>query len=111
MGTYDPPDGVDDDENQTGYITGAMLQFPAEYTFSVVGRSVSAEGGDGEGYAGQVESALASVLGPDAKLEMRVVPRGKKFVRVSTTVTVESASVIRSIYEELGALDGTVMKY
>lgn len=121
MGTYDPPPGTVNDENQTGSIIGAMLEFPAEYTFSVVGRTSSSsseeggeeiiEGGGGDAYADEVKSTLASVLGSDANMEIRVVPRGKKFTRVSAKVTVESASVISSIYEELGSLEATVMKF
>lgn len=125
MGTYDPPPGTVNDENQTGNIIGAMLEFPAEYTFSVVGRTSSSSyseeggeeiiegggGGGGDAYADEVKSALASVLGSDANMEIRVVPRGKKFTRVSARVTVESASVISSIYEELGSLEATVMKF
>ena len=66
---------------------------------------------DGDVYADEVKLALTSVLGSNAKMELRVVPRGKKFTRVSAKVTVDSASVISSIYEELGALEATVMKF
>lgn len=110
MGTYDPPPGSVDDENQNGNIIGAMLQFPTEYTFSVVGKT-GGEEDVADAYANEVKAALASVLGSDAKLEMRVVPRGTKFTRVSAKVTVESASVIDTIYEELGSLEATVMKF
>ena len=116
MGTYDTPLGVIDDENQTGRIIGAMLNFPTEYTFSVVGKTTLTASDnnnrDGSGdYANNVKLALASILGPDAKIELRVVPRGLKFTRVSAKVTVESANIISLIYTELGALDGTVMKF
>ena len=117
MGTYDPPPSAVDDENQTGHIIGAMLQFPTEYTFSVVGKTIdnqqldNDESSAGDAYASEVRSALSSILGSDADVEMRVVPRGKKFTRVSAKVTVESASVIASIYEGLDALKATVMKF
>ena len=65
----------------------------------------------GDAYVRDVKSTLNSVLGSDAKMEVRVVPRGKKFTKVSAKVTVESASIISSIYEELGALEATVMKF
>lgn len=110
MGTYDPLPGAVDDENQTGNIIGSLLQFPTEYTFSVVGKT----GGDesaGDAYANDVKMALRSVLGSDAKMEIRVVPRGTKFTRVSAKVSVESASIIESIYEEFDALEATVMKF
>jgi len=118
MGTYDTPAGVIDDENQTGRITGSLLNFPTEYTFSVVGKTTTItttittnNDNGGEDYANSVKFALTSILGSDAKIELRVVPRGTKFTRVSAKVTVESANIISSIYEELGALDGTVMKF
>lgn len=118
MGDYDPPSGAVDDENQTGNIARSLLQFPAEYAFSVVGKTGGGDRVDGaesarDEYAADVKRAVESVLGSpgDARLEMRVVPRGEKFTRVSLRLTVESASVISSIYEELDALEATVMKF
>lgn len=116
MGTYDTPMGVIDDENQTGRIIGAVLNFPTDFTFSVVGKTdptvlTNSNSNDGGDYANSVKRALTSILGSDSKIELRVVPRGTKFTRVTAKVTVESASIISSIYAELGALDGTVMKF
>ena len=74
MGTYDPPPGATDDENQMGFITGAFLQFPTEYTFSVIGKTV-----DGDAYANDVKRLMESILGSDARMETRVAPRGTKF--------------------------------
>jgi len=108
MGTYDTPPGVVDDENQTGNILDKMLQFPTTYTFSVVGKTENINHGV---YANEVELALISVLGSNAQVEMLVVPRGKKFTKVTATVTVDSASVISYIYDKLEALDATVMKF
>jgi putative lipoic acid-binding regulatory protein len=108
MGTYDAPSGVVDDENQMGNILDKMLQFPTKYTFSVVGKTENVNHGD---YANEVELALISVLGSNAQVEMMVVPRGKKFTKVTATVQVDSASVISYIYDKLEALDATVMKF
>ena len=108
MGTYDAPSGVVDDENQMGNILDKMLQFPTKYTFSVVGKTENINHGE---YANEVELALISVLGTNAQVEMMVVPRGKKFTKVTATVTVDSASVISYIYDKLEALDATVMKF
>jgi putative lipoic acid-binding regulatory protein len=106
MGTYDPPQGTTDDENQMGHITGALLQFPIDYTFSVVGKTT-----DGDSYASDVKNLVKSILGSDARMETRVVPRGSKFTRVSVKVCVESPAMIASIYEELDAMELTVMKF
>jgi hypothetical protein len=73
-----------------------------------VGKTENINHGD---YANEVELALISVLGCNAQVEMMVVPRGKKFTKVTATVTVDSASVISYIYEKLEALDATVMKF
>ena len=106
MGTYDPPPGTTDDENQMGYITGALLQFPTDYTFSVVGKT-----SDGDSYANDVKSLVESILGSDTRMETRVVPRGTKFTKVSVKVNVESAAMITSIYAELDSMEMTVMKF
>lgn len=150
MGTYDPPSGTADTENQTANIIGALLQFPtgmrrlciqafswsftffcisevmtfisflhffvSEYTFSAVGKTATDgqvkndEESAGDSYANEVKQVLVSVLG-DSAIELRVVPRGTKFTRVTAKVTVESSSIISSIYEELDALEATVMKF
>ena len=110
MGTYDLPEGKVDDENQMGNILGAMLNFPAEYTFSVVGKKAETED-PCDNYERKVRAVLESVLGESATMEMRVTPRGKKYKKVSVKVSVESAAMISSIYEELDALKDTVMKF
>ena len=114
MGTYDAPTGTVDDENGTGNIIGALLQFPTDYTFSVVGKNnqqLDDENEAGDAYANEVKSILLQILGSDAQIEMRVVPRGKKFTRVTVKVNVDSQSIINNVYEELGSLESTVMKF
>lgn len=91
-----------------GNILDKMLQFPTKYTFSVVGKTENMSRGD---YANEVELALTSVLGSRLQVEMTVVPRGKKFTKVTATATVDSASVISFIYDKLEGLDATVMKF
>lgn len=113
MGTYDPEPGKIDDENQSGNILGALLQFPTQYTFSVVGRNIEDEDSSssvGDNYADEVKAVIESTLG-ETEMEMRVTPRGKKFTKVSVSVSVESAAMITSIYDDLGQLDSTVMKF
>jgi putative lipoic acid-binding regulatory protein len=106
MGTYDPPPGTTDDENQIGNIIGGLLQFPTDYTFSVVGKT-----NDQDAYANDVKSVMESILGSEARMETRVVSRGSKFTRVSVKVSVESAAMITSIYDELDAMELTIMKF
>ena len=114
MGTYDPEPGKIDDENQSGNILGALLQFPTQYTFSVVGRNIVDENSSNVGdiYADEVKAVIESALGEtEMDMEMRVTPRGKKFTKVSVSVSVESAAMITSIYKDLGQLESTVMKF
>ena len=110
MGTYDLPEGKVDDENQMGNILGAMLTFPTEYTFSVVGKNAESED-PCDNYSRKVRAVVESVLGESTNMEMRVKPRGKRFTKVSIKVTVDSAAAISTIYEELDALKATVMKF
>ena len=111
MGTYDPPPSVGpDDENQSGNILNAMLTFPVRYSFNVVGRT-SGDDGVREEYVEAVKAVIASVSGDDDSMECRVTPRGKSFTRVSVQVLVESAAVINSIFDDLGGMDLTVMRY
>ena len=110
MGTYDLPEGKVDDENQMGNILGAMLTFPTEYTFSVVGKNAESED-PCDNYSRKVRAVIESVLGESTNMEMRVKPRGKRFTKVSIKVTVDSAAAISTIYEELDALKATVMKF
>lgn len=110
MGTYDLPEGKVDDEKQTGNILGAMLDFPTEYTFTVVGKKAETED-PCDNYERKVRTVVESVLGEAANIEMRVTPRGKKYTKVSVKVSVESAAIIAMIYEELDALKATVMKF
>ena len=111
MGTYDLPEGKVDDENQTGNILGAMLNFPTEYTFTVVGKTNADAEDSCDNYEKKVRVVMESILGEVTNMEMRVTPRGKKYTKVSVKVSVDSASIIATIYEELGALKSTVMKF
>ena len=109
MGTYDPV-GIDDDQ-QTANIVGALLQFPTSYTFTVVGKNSEENENNGDEYANSIKSIVESILGNDTQIEMRVVPRGNKFTKVTITADVESQGMITNIYDELDSLDATVMKF
>eukprot|EP00566_Odontella_aurita_P029453 CAMPEP_0113525678 /NCGR_PEP_ID=MMETSP0015_2-20120614/303_1 /TAXON_ID=2838 /ORGANISM="Odontella" /LENGTH=155 /DNA_ID=CAMNT_0000423887 /DNA_START=237 /DNA_END=704 /DNA_ORIENTATION=+ /assembly_acc=CAM_ASM_000160 len=110
MGNFDPPAGADDDENQNGNIISALLIFPVRYSFNVVGRT-SGDEATKEQYVEAVKDIASSGSGDGDNLEMRITPRGKSFTRVSVSVMVDSATVINSIYDDLAAMDLTVMRY
>jgi putative lipoic acid-binding regulatory protein len=109
MGNFDPPPGVTDDERQDGNILNAMIQFPAKYTFNVVGKTLGGEKEQTE-YAEAVKRVVQESTG-DAELSCEIKPRGKKFTKVECEATVQSATMINMIYDELDEIDMTVMRF
>jgi putative lipoic acid-binding regulatory protein len=109
MGVFDPQVG-EDDERQDGNILNAMLTFPTQFTFNAVGRT-SGEDSLKEEYVEQVKETVSSLAGDEVDFKCQITPRGKSFTRVSIQVKVDSAAVISSIYDELGKMEMTVMKY
>jgi putative lipoic acid-binding regulatory protein len=109
MGTYDPP-AEKDNENETGHILNAMLQFPVTYSFNVVGRT-SGDEAKKDVFVEQVKAAVTSVSGPDENMSLRITPRGKSFTKVVIQANVESAAMITSIYKELEQLEMSVMQF
>lgn len=104
MGDYDPVGGVDDTEHQDGNIMSALVTFPTQHMFEVVGRTSN------EKYAEDVKSIVFGITGDDT-IECGVIPRGTKFTKVQCITMVESTAMINSIYEQLGAMEATVMKF
>jgi putative lipoic acid-binding regulatory protein len=111
MGTYDPVQAVSDNERNSGNILNAMIQFPTDYCFNVLGKT---QGDDSmkQKYIQDVTSIVEKVSGYGSEhFDIRVIDRGIRFTKISITVKVDSTSVINSIYDELGRIDMTVMKY
>ena len=107
MGTYDPKFG-NDDEHQVGNIMNALLNYPTNFTFTVVARTTtSAAVVD---YVEATKSIISSISG-DSIVDCVVTPRGERFTRLSITVMVESTGMIKAIYDALGMMEATVMKY
>jgi putative lipoic acid-binding regulatory protein len=109
MGTFDPPAELDN-ENETGHILNAMLQFPVTYSFNVVGRT-SGDEAKKDVFVEQVKAAVTSISGPDQDMALRITPRGKSFTKVVIQAHVESAAMITSIYKELEQLEMSVMQF
>jgi putative lipoic acid-binding regulatory protein len=104
MGTYDPMQTMPDNERSSGNILNAMLQFPTEYCFYVLGKT------DGDEDKKQMYiNEVKQIVGIDK--ELRVIERGTRYVKLSVNVTVDSTAVINTIYEALGSLERTVMKF
>jgi hypothetical protein len=61
-------------------------------------------------YVKEIKTLVESLSGYKV-MDVDVKPRGSKFIRVSFGVTVESVSILSSIYEGLGALERTIMRY
>ena len=108
MGDYDPTEGMVDNEDQDGNIMKALITFPTQHVFDVVGK-IQGEN-DSDSYADEVRSIVFETTG-DENIQCEIIPRGKKFVKVRCEATVESTTMINTIYEELGAMESTVMKF
>ena len=94
----------------------AMLNFPTRYTFNVVGKK--GEGNDddnGDTYLEEVKKVILNTAGGDGDDEngitISMTPRGTKFMKLQVEVEVQSSTMITTIYEDIGALPGTVMKF
>lgn len=109
MGEFDPATKETDNENTDGIILNALLHFPTSYAFNVVGKT----NGDDEKaseYSKMVEEIVRKNSGAE-DLECVIKPRGKNFTKIVVEVTVQSSSMITNIYDELAALDQTVMRF
>ena len=114
MGNFDPPDASQDTEDTAGNILGAMLQFPTTYTFHAVGKHEVDDDLAQQAFVQAVQAIVrqgAGLRDDDTSLQVEVVPRSSRFVKVSITVMVESGSMVSEIYEELGALSDCVMQF
>ena len=116
MGVFDPPnDGKPDDEYADGNILNAMLRFPMDYSFHVVGKINGEEDEDKEKLAMEyVEQVRQMVLANSSEqvIVTNVTPRSNyKFVKVSVQATVESSSMITNIYNQLDDIENTIMRF
>jgi putative lipoic acid-binding regulatory protein len=89
----------------------AMLEFPVRYTFNSVGKT----GGNSQVQAVYVDAVKKVMLGNSGSegsdMVCQITPRGTKFVKVKCEVEVHSAGMINLIYDQLGKIDNTVMKF
>mmetsp|Transcript_18934 Transcript_18934/g.35320 ORF Transcript_18934/g.35320 Transcript_18934/m.35320 type:complete len:185 (-) Transcript_18934:1147-1701(-) len=109
MGSYDPAEGVVDDERQEGNILNAMMTFPSRFTFTVVGKTLGVEELQNE-YIDRIKALVYDTTGDDG-ISCEVTPRGKNFLRVEVNASVQSVGMINSIYDELDAMNQTVMRF
>ena len=101
LGAFDPS-GEDTEAAGAGNILNAMLKFPTTYSFHVVGK------GDARSL---VDKVKAIVEASASDVSTTVTPRGSKFTKVTCEATVESAAMITQIYEEIGAMEESVMQF
>jgi len=111
MGVFDPPAEVDN-ERENGNILAAMLKFPVQYSFNVVGKTE----GDETKRDVFVDQVKSIVLDGSSELDKEgmacvITPRGKKFTKITIEAQVESPAMITNIYEELEQLDMSVMQF
>lgn len=87
----------------------AMVEFPARYTFNVVGKT---NGDDAirEEYVTEVKEVVLKISG-DKDATWKIIPRGSKFTKVQCDVDVQSATMINRIYEDISNVERTVMRF
>lgn len=107
--TKDPADAEKDTEHQDGNILNAMLKFPVNYTFHVVGKT-SDDSSLRDQFVQDVQSTVSSQTTAD-EMACQVTPRGKKFTKVSIQAEMDSAESIAAVYDQLGKLELSVMRF
>lgn len=109
MGNFDPPQSDWDNETTDGNILQAMMAFPSRYTFNIVGRT----NGDDEvtqSYISDMKKIVLETSGDD-ELTCQSIPRGKNFIKIKIDASVESASMITLIYQQLADHELTKMRF
>jgi putative lipoic acid-binding regulatory protein len=109
MGNFDPVGAAADDERQNGNILRAMLQFPTQYTFNVVGKTMGDPVLEHE-YTVNVQRIVQETTG-DEGLSCESIARGMNFTKVQCVAVVQSVAIVNNVYDELGGLELTVMRF
>jgi putative lipoic acid-binding regulatory protein len=109
MGDFDPLSADSDNEYTDGNILNALLQFPTSFIFNVVGKTNGNKESADE-YIKKIRHIVQSNSG-DENIMISEKPRGKNFTKIEVKVTVQSSSMITRIFNELGNVDETVMRF
>jgi putative lipoic acid-binding regulatory protein len=111
MGVFDPADVEANNERGSGNILNALLNFPVNYSFNVVGRTRGEKTLEEE-FIGQVKAIVWKGSGDDEENVLcQITPRGKSFTKVTVQAQVGNATIISSIYEQLEELELSVMQF
>jgi putative lipoic acid-binding regulatory protein len=108
MGVFDPQG--EDDERQQGNIMNAILTFPVQYSFNVVGRT----GGDAatvDQFVEQVKQVVIQETGDEDGIQCTITPRSKNFTKLTIRANVANANMITAAYNGIEALELTVMRF
>lgn len=109
MYIQDPADVSADTERKNGNILNAFLTFPVDYSFHVIGRTAGNENLQ-KHFVQQVKEIIVQTSANE-EITCEITPRGSKFTKVTVQVQVVSSDVISSIYDQLGALELSVMQF
>lgn len=128
MGAFDPIDSTTDTESTSGNIFNALLKFPLQHTFHVVGKT----GGDDtiqSLFVQQVKDTIIQssytpiLLTTDGSetdddnnnnsndIQYEVTNRGTKFTKITIQKEVINAEEITFIYNQLSKLELSVMQF
>ena len=108
MGTYDPQG--DDNEKQEGNILNALVVFPVRYRFNIVGKT-SGDEAVVEKFVAEVKRIVLESTDDTDGIKCQNIPRTKNFTKVTVEAKVESAAMIKTIYDNLEALELAVMRF
>lgn len=101
-GEYDAP--YDTSERDDGEIMETIQQFPAKYTYQVV---TTTETASEEGFVSGLVEKIAGAAG-EAKVEVEVKPRGKKYSSIWCTMFVFSAKEVSDTIREIKDYDARI---
>ena len=108
MGVFDPQG--DDNERQQGNIMNAILNFPVQYSFNVVGRT-SGDDAIVERFVEEVKQVVIQQTGDEDGLQCKITPRSKNFTKSTIQANVQNAEMISAAYDAIEALELTVMRF
>jgi putative lipoic acid-binding regulatory protein len=109
MGTFDPVDGIPNDERVDGNILNALVTFPLKYKFNIVGKTGNNED-QIQQYVEKVKEVVFDTTGDD-DITSKITPRGKNYTKVQCEANVQSVAMLNMIYDNLDKLEMTVMRF
>lgn len=104
----DPPDINKDTERSPSNILGALMNFPTNHTFTVIGRT-NGDVDEQNGFVDGVREATSSA--GTHSFDLNVSQRGINFTKATITLEVSSPEMISEMNARLNAVESSVMQF